>query len=300
MKPIDKFYIKPTWRNQVGGLTHIKDTDRIEVENIPLAGFRFDGFRITDPRGFTVDLSPSNITLIVNNCTIKNGIILNKMYYFLENNRSIRLDIYNEMVEKVVQKKINELEIGDIMHDGSVYLGKARVVDYQSNYCLYANRTFKHVIRHCFLQKEEETGKPFIHSVTNSVIDYAVIDHTDEYKDVVSLFEKENSLEDDKVKVDLLFFPVESKITSTKIKINSKKEWNEELEKMENVLYSSDLDIRLIPRTSFYITPWDRNKDRYLSYRNGSRAYKDCSYIQNKSFIEKTYIEYNGKKFRLI
>ena len=126
------------------------DAKIIEFDNSPMDGFKIVGdvsrcttsnklFRISDPRGFVVEIPTSNLAELIQQVTIINGIIVGECVWgrdesnhvLLPTNSPSYIDALDEINARENRKTFPKLRIGEIVKfnkDGQdyVYLGKAK------------------------------------------------------------------------------------------------------------------------------------------------------------------------------
>lgn len=144
--------------------TNWKDPDLgiIEVDNSPRYGFRLsttskrstDWFgsgrhviRVTDPKGFCLEITPENLLELLHNTSVVNGVIQSKCVWIWHRGGNLALvnegaDLYYEAVKytELSNKKFSkrDLNIGDtvLLADGSqgIWLGRHNVISHVNRY----------------------------------------------------------------------------------------------------------------------------------------------------------------------
>lgn len=129
------------------------DFEPVIIKNIPLYGFKFSGnlrrsgqygsgdkWYIEDPRGFSVEISSSNLSYIIQHNIIENGTILDSCIWGRQGGNNVLLATSTELYKDAViysnlnktSESIKNVNIGNIiaLQNGieGVYLGKYRLL----------------------------------------------------------------------------------------------------------------------------------------------------------------------------
>jgi len=128
-----------------------EEFEQIIFDNVPVKGFTFKGvesrystdnkvFRITDPRGFIVEIYADNLMSLMLESNIERGEIMDECIWFRQGAKNylinVNSSVYAEAIKEVAKEKkvkanmlsITKVKVGDIVklksHEDSVYLGR--------------------------------------------------------------------------------------------------------------------------------------------------------------------------------
>lgn len=125
------------------------------IENKPLSGFKLAGsvrsgsqdrWRVSDPRGFELEISAANLSEIMRECTIANGVILDQCVWAREGGENVLLSTENEAYQTALEvtaisnsttswrdvKPGNRVVLRNTL--SGIYLGKMRMLENKHHY----------------------------------------------------------------------------------------------------------------------------------------------------------------------